>query len=38
MVLVAGPDLIEDVRRAPDDVLSMLEPVIEVRLSAKKKA
>jgi hypothetical protein len=35
MVLVAGSELIDDVRRAPDDVLSMLEPVVEVRLRAK---
>ena len=31
MVLAAGSELIEDVRRAPDDVLSMNEPTVEVR-------
>ena len=30
MVLAAGSELIEDVRRAPDDVLSMFEPLNEV--------
>jgi hypothetical protein len=30
MVLAAGPELIEDVRKAPDDVLNMLAPIIEV--------
>jgi len=30
MVLAAGPELIEDIRRAPEDVLSMREPIIEV--------
>jgi len=34
MVLVSGSELIDDVRKAPDDVLSMLEPTIEVRLHA----
>jgi len=29
MVLAAGPELIEDIRRAPDNVLSMREPIIE---------
>ncbi|KAI0002407.1 cytochrome P450 [Russula compacta] len=29
MVLATGPELIEDVRKAPDNVLSMVEPVIE---------
>jgi len=29
-VLVAGSELIDDIRRAPDDVLSMLEPIIEL--------
>ncbi|KAI0292779.1 cytochrome P450 [Russula brevipes] len=29
MVLAAGPELIEDVRRAPDHVLSMIEPMTE---------
>jgi hypothetical protein len=32
MVLAAGPDLVEDIRKAPENVLSMLEPVIEVRI------
>jgi hypothetical protein len=35
MVLAAGPELIEDVRKAPDDVLSLIEPTIEVRLREK---
>ena len=30
MVLVAGPELIEDVRKAPENVLSRLEPIIDV--------
>ena len=30
-MLVAGPELIEDVRRAPDDTLSMTESTNEVR-------
>ena|SRR5882672_8048987 len=30
MVLAAGPELIEDIRRAPDDVLSIYEPTVEV--------
>ena len=30
MVIVAGSELIEDIRRAPDDVLSMMEPINEV--------
>jgi hypothetical protein len=30
-VLVVGSELLDDIRRAPDDVLSMLEPTIEVR-------
>ena len=34
MVLVVGPELIDDIRKAPDDVLSMIEPVIEVRQHA----
>jgi hypothetical protein len=32
MVLAAGPDLIEDVRKAPENVLSMVEPMTEVRV------
>jgi hypothetical protein len=31
MVLAAGPELIEDIRKAPGDVLSMTEPTNEVR-------
>ena len=34
-MLAAGPELIEDVRKAPDDVLSLIEPTIEVRYHAK---
>jgi len=30
MVLVSGPELIDDVRRAPDDVLSRTEPRCDV--------
>jgi hypothetical protein len=30
MVLVSGSELIDDVRRAPDDVLSGTEPLNEV--------
>ena len=30
-MLVAGSELIEDIRKAPDDVLSMMEPINEVR-------
>ena len=30
-MLVAGPDLIEEVKRAPDDVLSGIGAEIEVR-------
>ena len=33
MVLAAGPELIEDIRKAPDHVLSMLEPVFEVHIT-----
>jgi hypothetical protein len=32
MVLAAGPELIDDVRKAPDHVLSMIEPMTEVRM------
>ena len=35
MVLATGSQLIEDVRRAPDDVLSRAEPLNEVRCTAK---
>jgi hypothetical protein len=31
MVLASGPELIEDVRKAPDNVLSMNAAMIEVR-------
>ena len=31
MVLVSGSELIDDIRKAPDEVLSILEPAIEVR-------
>jgi hypothetical protein len=31
MVLVVGPELLDDLRKAPDDVLSIVEPTIEVR-------
>ena len=37
MVLVAGSKLIDDFRRAPDDVLSHHEPVFEVREHALAK-
>jgi hypothetical protein len=30
MVLAAGPELIEDIRKAPDNVLSFREPILEV--------
>ena len=30
MVLVSGPELIEDIGRAPDEILSRTEPVNEV--------
>ena len=30
-MLVVGSELLDDIRRAPDDVLSMLEATIEVR-------
>ncbi len=32
MVLASGPELIEDVRNAPDDVLSLNASLIEVRM------
>ncbi len=32
MVLAAGPEMIDDIRRAPDDVLSKTVTVNEVRL------
>ncbi len=31
MVFAAGSKLVDDIRKAPDDVLSMMEPVNEVR-------
>ena len=31
MVLVVGSELIDDLRRAPDDVLSFVKPLTEVR-------
>ena len=37
-MLAAGSELIEDVRKAPDDLLSMNEPAIEVRLHVKSSA
>jgi hypothetical protein len=30
-VLVVGSELLDDIRKAPDDVLSILQPSIEVR-------
>ena len=33
VVLAAGPELTEDIRKAPDNVLSMIEPVYEVRIA-----
>lgn len=35
MVLVSGPELIEDVRKAPDNVLSSIEPIVDVRLMSQ---
>jgi hypothetical protein len=32
MVVVSGPEVIEDIRKAPDDVLSMEASSIEVRM------
>ena len=32
MVVASGPELIEDIKKAPDDVLSLKGQVIEVRL------
>ncbi len=29
-MLVVGSELVDDIRRAPDDVLSMLKPMTEV--------
>ena len=34
MVLVVGSELLDDIRRAPDNVLSMIEPATEVRYHA----
>ena len=33
-MLVAGSELLDDIRKAPDDVLSMYEPTVEVSLRA----
>jgi hypothetical protein len=30
-VLVVGSEILDDIRRAPDDVLSIVEPMTEVR-------
>ena len=38
MVLATGSELIEDVRKAPGDLLSMKEPATEVRLHVKSSA
>jgi len=38
MVLASGSDLIDDVRRAPDDVLSGTEPMHEVHLPSSQSA
>ncbi len=38
MVFAAGSKLVDDIRKAPDDVLSMMEPVNEVRWRAKRRA
>jgi len=35
MVLAAGPERIEDVRKAPDNVLSRIEPNVEVSIARK---
>jgi len=32
MVLASGPEMIEDVRKAPDDTLFLAVPVVEVRM------
>jgi hypothetical protein len=37
MVLASGPGLIEDMRKAPDDVLGALEPRIEVCQCEKRR-
>jgi len=34
MVLVSGSELLDDIRKAPDDVLSMTKPMVEVSLHA----
>jgi len=31
-VLASGPELVEDVRKAPDDVLSLAATLIQVRM------
>ncbi len=38
MVLVAGSELIDDIRMAPDDVLSQMEPAIDVRYHVIQRA
>jgi hypothetical protein len=35
MVLVSGSELIEDIRKAPDDVLSLIEAISDVRITYK---
>ena len=37
-MLVAGSELIDDVRVAPDDVLSAIEPVFDVRYHVVQRA
>ena len=36
-MLATGSELIEDVRKAPEDVLSMIEATNQVRLHAKRR-
>jgi len=33
--MVSGPELIDDVRKAPDNILSMREPIDDVRKACK---
>jgi hypothetical protein len=33
IVLAAGPELAEDIRKAPDSVLDMLTPIYDVRIA-----
>jgi hypothetical protein len=35
MVLVSGPELIDDVRKASDDVLSAIVPISDVRITSQ---